>query len=244
MNQTINDGNAALAKASESLQEGKFGDACLEIGRFLETAVAELLNDLMLGTPRNAKERIDLLLKERFLPEVLGYKMHAVRALRNVVAHSLPYTITQADVEASIATLREALVWLADDSLFACWTRITRLFEEGATQLTNSDRSPTGERDYGIVTLSRALEEAIRLKLTKFQAKRSDYRGLFEAVELLATKGVDVRHPSWRRIVDMRNMRVHPPDGEYIPDPAELDKLVAVIPDLRAILGRLSPLVP
>jgi hypothetical protein len=236
------------AKVEMHIRNADCEMVCFEIGRFIEGVAGEIYFSTVGSHARNAKTAIDLLIDDRLIPRPLGYKLHVVRELRNVVAHKLPYSIAPADAVLCINALNQTIEWLHQGKLAKDWIEVVDRFEEGEkTLLYIPDELPHeywgGTPRSWLVTaiplLYDSLKAALDLKIEALglEGERTSF---FSSVELLAEHGIDVRSEAWVLLTNQRNVLAH-----HLSLPRNVMRrcrlLKAKLPELKRILRILNP---
>lgn len=234
-----------VAEVEKSILCKNYEDVCYEIGKFIENITSDIYYDNTNSQPKNAKIAIDFLINKEIISRPLGFKLHVVRELRNVVVHNLPYKITLIDARASVDTLNQTIGWLHQEYLAQKWYLIVKRFDEAEKLLlsdySNSDENQTHSKiNNVIIMVYSALEEALSLKKISLNLQINDCENIFSNVELLAKHGINVRSNSWEKLTNMRNRMVH---GTNLGNTnTKIESLNFLLPDLRTVLKTLNPL--
>ena len=247
----VNNQQDIVNKVEELLKKGELNDVCFKAGKFIEDTVTNLCIENGVPSPenKNAKEKIDRLIYKHIFSRVLGQKLHVVRELRNAVAHSLQYTVTNHDAYFAVETLNQFIGWLNQDNLMHRWQSIVTKFEEGLNQI-NEARNVTHLKQ-GLWLMYTALQQAARLKIESLGISyREDGNfspGVFSSVDILLQNGIDVRSRAWEKLSYIRNKMTHNYSHKDIGKQAqELRDMVLDVrnnlPELELVFQKLNPL--
>lgn len=215
-----------------------YSSVCFEVGRFIENIASDIYFKKHNIYPKNAKESIEFLIRDKIIHRILGYRLHVIRELRNSAAHpDESYEISQKDARDSVETFNEIIKWLDQDKLAWEWNQIIEEFEIGAEPLSTQHLN-TGEILRCVNLIESALRKAIDLKMKTLKIKKESSKS---TIEIFALHGIDLRSPEWVKFTRNRSIIMH--GGiEYYNRSFTQEELQKLLPELKHILNLLNPL--